>query len=107
MMTANAMNPHKTMPLVLALAVIGSWLVGCASFDVKPPAARAYTGYVDFYPAVNADLAWEVRRWDAGANRFRTEFSKLDPVPAGVLRLAFRPGTSRLTAALRKDGLLR
>lgn len=91
MMPANAMNPHKTIPRVLALAVIASWLAGCASPDVNPPAARAHTGYVDFYPAVNADLAWDVQRWDAGANRFRTEFSKLDPVPDGGCVWLSRP----------------
>lgn len=78
---------------VLALAV---FVFGCASPNANPPTARANTGYVDLYLATNAPLAWDVQRFDTGANSFKSVYSKLDTIPDGVLRLAFAPGQQRL-----------
>ena len=71
-----------------ALAVA---LLGCASPDVNPRTPKANTGYVDFYSPTKDALYWDVKR-SKSANGYKTVFSKLNSVDAGVLRLAFSPG---------------
>jgi hypothetical protein len=84
--------------LALPAAVLGlaGLVFGCASPNANPPTPHANTGYVDLYLATNAPLAWDVQRFDAGANSFKSVYSKLDTIPDGVLRLAFAPGQQRL-----------
>jgi hypothetical protein len=69
---------------------------GCASANVNPRTARANTGYVDLFTATNSGLAWEVQRLDAATESYKRIFSQLDPVPGGILRLAFPPGEQKL-----------
>ena len=78
------------------LATAGLLLAGCASPNVNPPQPRANTGYVDFYLDAPAELSWEVERFDDRAQDYKDIFSKLEPPPGGILRLAFPPGHYRL-----------
>jgi hypothetical protein len=82
-----------------AIMVVLLIAFGCASPNVNPPTPRANTGYVDMYAESSGDLAWDVRRFDAAENQFKTVFSKLDPTEDGVLRLALAPGRHRLRVA--------
>jgi len=79
-----------------AIMVVLLMEFGCASPNVNPPTPRAHTGYVDLYAESGDTLAWDVRRFDAAANQFKTVFSELDPTEDGMLRLAFAPERYRL-----------
>jgi hypothetical protein len=76
----------------LAVAVIG---FGCASPNVNPRAAKTNAGYVDIYTPDAQDLAYYVAHAQ-GTNQFKRMFAELDPVPSGILRLSFAPGTHSL-----------
>jgi hypothetical protein len=79
------------------ILIVGAWLLaGCASPNVNPPAARADTGYVDFYAIAGDTLNWEVAHFDDRSRKYEVIFSELKPLPDGVLRLAFAPGKHRL-----------
>jgi hypothetical protein len=84
------------MKQMLLLAGVGLLLSGCASPNLNPPQARAHTGYVDFYAESASELNWDVARFEAGAQSYKTVFSELKAPPGGVLRLAFSPGHYRL-----------
>ncbi len=90
------MKQLKTIPLLPVLAALALWVPGCATQNVNPPQARANTGYVDFHADPADGLSWEVARFDARAQSFQIVFSKLEPLPDAVLRLAFAPGHYRL-----------
>ena len=78
---------------------------GCASPNVNPDAARPLTGYVDLYADPAGELAWDVRRFDAGANQFKTVlFSTVEPVEGRVLRVALAPRQHRLTERASSHG---
>ena len=62
-----------------AIMVVLLMEFGCASPNVNPPTPQANKGYVDMYAESSGDLAWDVRRFDASENQFKTVFSKLDP----------------------------
>ena len=62
---------------------------GCASANVNPPSPAANTGYVDFFTAPPAALAWDVRQ-DDGAKLY----SSIEPLEDRVLRLAPPPGSA-------------
>lgn len=87
----NAKNILK--PAWLAGAVI--LCTSCATTNTNPPVAKPHTGYVDFYSPGNPPLSWEVKRWDPKADAFKTVFSKVKPLPGGVLRLESAPGLQR------------
>src|SRR6266436_2897772 len=87
---------HSPLRLGLLLAVAGLLACGCASLDVNPPQPRANMGYVDFHADSAAELYWEVARFDDHTQAFRRVFSKFEPPPEAVLRLAFVPGRYRL-----------
>jgi len=82
----------QSVAAILGLALLA---FGCASANVNPSAPRARTGYVDFYAESGGSLAWDVRRFDTGANEFKSVFSELGPTEDGMLRLAFAPGHLR------------
>jgi hypothetical protein len=90
------MRQLKTVPFLLALAVLALCVPGCATQNVNPPQARANTGYVDFHANPAGELSWEVARFDDRTQGFKTVFSTLEPLPDEVLRLAFAPGHYRL-----------
>jgi hypothetical protein len=81
----------------LLTLIIGAWLLaGCASPNVNPPTARANTGYVDLYTTGEADLNWDVSRFDAGSQKYVELFYEFKPLSLGILRLALPPGKYRL-----------
>ena len=99
------------MKRLLMLAAAGLLVAGCASPNVNPPHARAKTGYVDFYADSSGELSWEVARFDARTQGFKSVFSELEPPPGRVLRLAFPPGHYRMRVTfmnrvVREPGLV-
>jgi hypothetical protein len=86
----------KTTQALLALALIGLWVPGCATPNGNPARARANTGYVDFYADSSAELWWEVKSFDDRTQSFKSVFSEFKPPPNGILRLGFAPGRYRL-----------
>ena len=99
------------MKRLLMLAAAGLFITGCASPNVNPPQARAKTGYVDFYADSSGELSWQVARFDARTQGFRSVFSEFEPPPGRVLRLAFPPGHYRLrvtfmNCVVREPGLV-
>jgi hypothetical protein len=105
------MKQFNTITTLTALAAAGLFITGCASPNVNPPGARANTGYVDFYADSSGELSWEVARFDDRKQGFRSVFSKLEPPPGRVLRLAFPPGHYRMRVTfmnrvMREPGLV-
>jgi hypothetical protein len=94
------MKYFTTISSLLAFLISGLMLSGCASNNVNPTQPRADTGYVDFRAESADELSWEVERFDARTQEFKRAFSELDPVPGGVLRLAFTPGRHRLRVGI-------
>jgi hypothetical protein len=99
------------MKRLLLLAAAGLFITGCATPNVNPSQARAKTGYVDFYADSSGELSWQVARFDARAQAFRSVFSEFEPPPGRVLRLAFPPGHYRLrvtfmNCVVREPGLV-
>ena len=93
------------------LAAAGLFVTGCASPNVNPPHARAKTGYVDFYADSSGELSWEVARFDARTQGFKSVFSEFEPPPGRALRLAFPPGHCRvrvtfMNCVVREPGLV-
>jgi hypothetical protein len=86
-------NKIQSLPLLTAL---GLCLAGCTTPNASPPEARANTGYVDFHAESADDLCWEVYRYDERTQDFARLYSKLDPPPSQVLRLALAPGDYHL-----------
>jgi len=86
----------QSMNQLLILLTGACLLAGCASHNVNPPAARADTGYVDLYTTGEADLNWEVARFDARSQKYAVVFSEFKPLSQGVLRLALSPGKYQL-----------
>jgi hypothetical protein len=79
--------------ILMAVAILGG---SCASPDVNPPAAKARTGYVDFYADDTSDLCWEIRRLRNDGDQGKIVFEEFKPRANGVVRLAFAPGEYRL-----------
>jgi len=77
---------------LLAFALAGGFLVGCASPNVNPAIPKANTGYVDFFTDSAEDLYWEVRQLNTATSQFEPVFSRLKRIEGGILRLAFAPG---------------
>jgi hypothetical protein len=77
---------------LLAFALAGLFLVGCASPNVNPAMPKANTGYADFFADSAEDLYWEVRQLNTATSQFEPVFSRLKPIEGGILRLAFAPG---------------
>jgi len=99
------------MNRMLLFAAVGLLVTGCASPNVNPPQARANTGYVDFYADSSGELSWQVARFDDHTQGFRSVFSKFEPPPGRVLRLAFPPGHYRMrvtfmNCVVREPGLV-
>jgi len=90
------MKQLKTIQCLLTLAVLAAGVPGCTTPNANPPQARANTGYVDFYADPPGELNWDVASFDERTQSFESVFSELEPVPNGVLRLAFVPGHHRL-----------
>jgi len=90
------MKQLKSLQYLLTLALLAAGIPGCSTPNVNPPHARANTGYVDFYADAPEELNWDVARFDDQTQSFKSVFSELEPVPNGVLRLAFAPGHHRL-----------
>lgn len=86
------MSGTRIVAGILGLAFL---TFGCASPNVNPSTPRASTGYMDLYAESGDTLAWDIRRFDAAANQFKTVFSELDPTEDGMVRLAFAPGRYR------------
>ena len=76
--------------------MLGLLAAGCATGNVDPARPHAGAGYVDFYTEPAEELNWDVKEIAAGAQRGKTLFSELDPVEAGILRLALAPGRHEL-----------
>src|SRR5881394_3327408 len=81
-------NASLEAALFAAIAVV---CTNCASINENPPSAKPHKGYVDFYSPGNTSLYWDVKRADPGSGDFKTVFSKLKPLPGGVLRLELAP----------------
>jgi hypothetical protein len=80
---------------LLTAALLASTLIACtncASSNVNPPQAKPHKGYVDFYCPGNTNVFWDVKRADPGTEAYKTVFSRLKPLPEGVLRLELAPG---------------
>ena len=69
---------------------------GCASTNVNPSKPKANTAYLDLYVSSDSDLAWDVRRFDSGANDFKILFREYEPVADNMLRLAVPPGRQKV-----------
>ena len=54
--------------------------------SVNPTSPSANTGCVDFFPQSSEALAWDVPRFDTGANRFTNLFSQIGPNGDQILR---------------------
>src|ERR1017187_3566951 len=94
--TLEHMRHFKTITPLTALAVVSLLVTGCASPNVNPPRARANSGYADFCADSSGESSWQVARFDDRTQGFRSVFSKFEPPPGRVLRLAFSPGHYRL-----------
>jgi hypothetical protein len=86
---------RQVIDCILCLG-IGLFAVSCASPNVNPKGPRSKSGYIDFYSKPDADLFWEVERFDSSANAYKTAFSEMKPVKDEFLRLGFAPGTYQL-----------
>ena len=89
------MTPRLLINACLEAALfagIAAVFASFASISANPPSAKAHKGYVDFYSPANTNLYWEVKRSDQADGDFKTVFSKLKPLPDGVLRLELNPG---------------
>jgi hypothetical protein len=75
---------------------IGVLAASCVSPNVNPTAPRANTGYIDFYSEPDADLFWEVEKFNTSANAYETAFSEMKSLKDEFLRLGFAPGTYQL-----------
>jgi hypothetical protein len=83
--------------LSLAAALTALLLAcGCASTNVNPAKPRVNTAYLDFYTAEDSDLAWDVRRFDSGANDFKILYREYEPLAEKILRVAVPPGRQKL-----------
>jgi hypothetical protein len=90
------MNPHpKAWVIAVSLVIVGLWCAGCASPSVNPQSAQPGVGYADFYCKDAPALAWDVRQ----RNPDKKLFYSPDPVEKGILRLAFAPGSYRVTVS--------
>ena len=95
-MAVAVMIQLRTIQSLPLLAVLGLCLAGCTTPNASPPQARANTGYVDLHAESSDGLCWEVYRYDERKQDFARLYSKLDPPPNEVLRLALGPGAYRL-----------
>jgi hypothetical protein len=92
----NIMN-LKINSLAAGMVCLGAWLLaGCAAPNMNPTAAKADTGYVDFYSTNAEELSWSIQ--NNGTSK--TIFSTVDPLEGNVLRLALAPGQYSLGVAL-------
>lgn len=78
---------------MMAMGLLG---LGCASNNVNPGTAHRGTGYVDFYARNDAELSWSIERLDSDGGR-KSVFFEFDPLQENILRLAFKPGSHRLS----------
>ncbi len=90
-----ALTSMRPKPILLALALGSLVNAGCSTANLNPPAARANTGYVDFYTDANQELSWEIKRAREPGGKWKTVFSEFRPVKGSILRLAAPPGTYR------------
>ena len=88
---------RRILDFSLSAPMIAGWLFlsGCAAPEHNPNSPRANTGYVDFYTESNLDLSWEVKRFDPQTDKPRTVYSRFDPAPANVIRLASPAGNQK------------
>jgi hypothetical protein len=82
--------------LLTGVALLGA---SCASPNVNPPSAKAHRGYVDFYVPGQTNLYWDVKVRAPEGGGFKTVFSKLQPLPDGVLRLELESGPQQFQIA--------
>jgi len=71
--------------------------VGCRSPNVNPASPQPQVGYVDLYAEAPADLSWSVHELREERKDSTKIFYDLDPLPGRILRLAFPPGSHRLS----------
>jgi hypothetical protein len=86
----------KHLPRLFAASLLlaGSLaLSSCSTSSVNPQTPHSNTGYIDFYTDSDMELSWEVKRLDERSGKMETVFSKFDPVPGNILRLAASPGS--------------
>jgi hypothetical protein len=91
------------------IGLVGLFAAGCASTNVNPPAARAHTGYVDFF-ADDENLYWQVDQIGADG-KAKQVFARFAPLQEHILRLAFAPGYYRfrvtfMNHAIRTPGVV-
>ncbi len=84
------------LPHFLALLVVILVVAGCATGNVNPSAARAHTGYVDFYDTTTNDFYWQIERYDVRKQSFKIIYDDMASVTGGFLRLALAPGHYQL-----------
>src|SRR5215471_16139541 len=88
---------ERMIRLSVCALLMSGWLFlsGCAAPEQNPASPRANTGYVDFYTDSSLDLSWEVKRFEDQTGTARTIYSKFEPVPGTILRLASPPGKQK------------
>lgn len=81
---------------VLAILTTG---LGCASKNVNPAAARANTGYVDFYDTNDTEVSWKIDRVKSNGAEKKV-FFEFDPIEGNTLRVALKPGRYQLSVII-------
>lgn len=97
--------------VAVAAIVVALVAAGCAVRDVNPAAAKARTGYVDFYADDASSLCWQIQRLEGDQTKGKILYEEFRPLTNGIVRLAFAPGEYRfgvsfLNRAIVEPGLV-